>query len=110
MSSHIICSNVLYEVIRRFVPRMKKYSACCFGFAFFLQVHTLNAEFNYMVTRIEFHSSLTFQYFPYCFSAFASRKSFTIGTIVDMRAISVTWVVLGKIASLDSERGCRSPD
>ena len=26
------------------------------------------------------------------------RKSFTIGTIVDIRFISVTWVVSGKIA------------
>src|SRR2546421_12640003 len=46
--------------------------------------------------------------YSYCFWGFASRKSFTIGTIVVMRFISVTCVVLGKIASLDSERGEKS--
>lgn len=45
----------------------------------------------------------------YCFWDLASRKSFTIGTIVDMRFISVTCVVSGKIASLDADRGCMSP-
>ena len=45
----------------------------------------------------------------YCFWGFASRKSFTIGTIVDMRAISVTCVVSGKMANLEAERGCMSP-
>ena len=45
----------------------------------------------------------------YCFWGFASRKSFTIETIVDMRFISVTCVVAGKIANLDAERGCISP-
>ena len=43
------------------------------------------------------------------FAGFASRKSFIIGTIVDMRFIKVTWVVSGKIANLDAERGCMSP-
>ena len=45
----------------------------------------------------------------YCFDGFESRKSFTIGTIVVMRFISVTCVVSGKIASLDSGCGCMSP-
>ncbi len=45
----------------------------------------------------------------YCFWGFASRKSFIIGTITDMRFISVTCVVPGKIASLDAGRGCMSP-
>src|SRR5579862_2226538 len=40
---------------------------------------------------------------------FASRKSFTIGTIIDTRCISVTWVVLGKMANRDAVRGPRSP-
>ena len=40
---------------------------------------------------------------------FASRKSFTIGTIIVMRLIRVTCVVSGKIASLDSDRGPMSP-
>ena len=35
----------------------------------------------------------------------ASRKSFTIGTMMAMRCISVTWVVLGKMANRDAERG-----
>jgi hypothetical protein len=39
----------------------------------------------------------------------ASRKSFTTGTMMDMRCISVTWVVLGKMANRDAERGLRSP-
>src|SRR5207253_599222 len=39
----------------------------------------------------------------------ASRKSFTIGTMTDMRCISVTWVVLGKMANRDAERGFMSP-
>ena len=39
----------------------------------------------------------------------ASRKSFTIGTMMGKRCISVTWVVLGKMANRDAERGCRSP-
>src|ERR1700722_9516892 len=39
----------------------------------------------------------------------ASRKSFTIGTMMGMRCISVTWVVLGKIANRDAERGFMSP-
>src|SRR5262249_20971647 len=39
----------------------------------------------------------------------ASRKSFTIGTMTGMRCISVTWVVLGKMAKRDAERGFMSP-
>src|SRR6266545_421259 len=39
----------------------------------------------------------------------ASRKSFTIGTMTAMRCISVTWVVLGKMAKREAERGRRSP-
>src|SRR6184192_4169353 len=39
----------------------------------------------------------------------ASRKSFTIGTMTGMRCISVTWVVLGKMANRDVERGFMSP-
>src|SRR5438128_902029 len=39
----------------------------------------------------------------------ASRKSFTIGTMTGMRCISVTWVVLGKMANRDAERGFMSP-
>src|SRR5262249_9119252 len=39
----------------------------------------------------------------------ASRKSFTIGTMTAMRCISVTWVVLGKMANRDAERGFKSP-
>src|SRR5262245_24249890 len=39
----------------------------------------------------------------------ASRKSFTIGTMTAMRCISVTWVVLGKMANRDAERGFMSP-
>lgn len=46
-------------------------------------------------------------YFGFC--GFASKKSFTIGTITGMRSISVTWVVLGNTANLDAERGRRSP-
>jgi hypothetical protein len=47
--------------------------------------------------------------FYFCFCGFASRKSFTIGTIVVMRCISVTCVVSGNMANLDAERGRRSP-
>jgi hypothetical protein len=43
------------------------------------------------------------------FCGLASRKSFTIGTMTGMRSISVTWVVLGKMANRDAERGCMSP-
>ena len=43
------------------------------------------------------------------FWGFASRKSFTIGTMMGMRSISVTCVVLGNMANLDAERGCMSP-
>src|SRR6202043_3491919 len=39
----------------------------------------------------------------------ASRKSSTIGTMMGMRCISVTWVVLGKMANRDAERGFMSP-
>src|SRR5262249_26257477 len=39
----------------------------------------------------------------------ASRKAFTIGTMTDMRCISVTWVVLGKMANRDAESGLMSP-
>src|SRR5262245_54286707 len=39
----------------------------------------------------------------------ASRKSFTIGTMTGMRCISVTWVVLGKMANRDAESGLMSP-
>ena len=46
----------------------------------------------------------------YCFAGLASRKSLIIGMIVCPRDISVTWVVPGSMASLDSERGCRSPE
>ena len=47
---------------------------------------------------------------PHCFfCGFASKKSFTIGTMTSMRCISVTCVVLGKMANLDSERGRMSP-
>ena len=46
---------------------------------------------------------------PYCFCGLASRKSFTIGTMTGMRCISVTCVVLGKMANLDAERGRMSP-
>ncbi len=35
----------------------------------------------------------------------ALRKSFTIGTMMGMRCISVTWVVSGKMANRDAERG-----
>lgn len=45
----------------------------------------------------------------FCFCGFASRKSFTIGTIVVIRCISVTCVVSGNMANLDAERGRRSP-
>jgi Kef-type K+ transport system membrane component KefB len=41
----------------------------------------------------------------YCLCGFASKKSFTIGTMTGMRSISVTCVVLGKMANLDAERG-----
>ena len=47
---------------------------------------------------------------PHCvFCGFASRKSFTIGTMTFMRCISVTCVVCGNMANLDSERGRMSP-
>jgi len=39
----------------------------------------------------------------------ASRKSFTMGTMVELRSISVTWVVLGRMANRDAERGPMSP-
>ena len=39
----------------------------------------------------------------------ASRKSFTMGTMMDWRSISITWVVLGRMANRDAERGPRSP-
>src|SRR4051812_29411644 len=39
----------------------------------------------------------------------ALRKSFTIGTMTGMRCISVTWVVSGKMANRDAERGPMSP-
>jgi hypothetical protein len=45
----------------------------------------------------------------HCFCGFASRKSFTIGTMTGMRNISVTCVVFGNMANLDSERGPMSP-
>ena len=45
----------------------------------------------------------------YCFCGFAPKKSFTIGTITGMGSISVTCVVLGNMATLDSERGRMSP-
>ncbi len=45
----------------------------------------------------------------YCLCGFASKKSFTIGTMTGMRSISVTCVVLGKMANLDAERGRMSP-
>src|SRR2546423_9326681 len=60
------------------------------------------------VARIVPSELLFLKIYSYCFWGFASRKSFTIGTIVVMRFISVTCVVLGKIASLDSERGEKS--
>ncbi len=41
---------------------------------------------------------------PYRFCGFASRKSFSIGTMTGMRSISVTCVVLGKMANLDADR------
>jgi len=40
-----------------------------------------------------------------CYCGLASRKSSTIGTMIGIRSISVAWVVLGKMASLDAERG-----
>src|SRR5258708_2378343 len=42
------------------------------------------------------------------FGGLASRKSFTIRTIMDMRFISVTCVVSRNIANLDGGRGCNS--
>jgi predicted alpha/beta hydrolase len=45
----------------------------------------------------------------HCFGGFASRKSFTIGTMTGMRSINVTCVVFGKMANLDAERGRMSP-
>ena len=39
----------------------------------------------------------------------ASRKSFTMGTMMDMRCSSVTWVVLGRMANREAERGRMSP-
>ncbi len=45
----------------------------------------------------------------YSFCGFASKKSFTIGTMTGMRSISVMCVVLGNMANLDAERGRRSP-
>jgi hypothetical protein len=47
--------------------------------------------------------------FFYCFCGFASKKSFTIGTMTGLRSISVTCVVLGSTANLDAERGRMSP-
>src|SRR5262249_53589941 len=47
--------------------------------------------------------------FSYCFGGLASRKSFTIGTMMGMRCISVTCVVSGKMANRDAERGLMSP-
>ena len=52
---------------------------------------------------------LFLEIYSYCFWGFASRKSFTIGTIVDMRAISVTSVVSGKMANLEAEYKKLSP-
>ncbi len=46
----------------------------------------------------------------YCFAGLKSRKSLIIGMIVWPRDISVTCVVSGKIATLDAERGPRSPE
>ena len=47
---------------------------------------------------------------PHCFfCGSASKKSFTIGTMTSMRCISVTCVVLGKMANRDSERVFMSP-
>src|SRR6266481_1234734 len=47
---------------------------------------------------------------PHCaLYGLASRKSFTIGTMTVMRCISVTWVVSGKMANRDAERGFMSP-
>ena len=39
----------------------------------------------------------------------ASRKSFTMGTMMETRCSSVTWVVLGRMANRDVERGLMSP-
>ena len=46
---------------------------------------------------------------PHGFCGLASRKSFTIGMITDLRSISVTCVVLGRMANRDAERGRMSP-
>jgi hypothetical protein len=45
----------------------------------------------------------------YCFYGFALKKSFAIGTMIGMRSIKVTCVVLGSMANLDAERGRMSP-
>ena len=39
----------------------------------------------------------------YCFCGFASKKSFTIGTMMDIRSISMMCVVLGNMANLDAD-------
>src|SRR6185436_2610566 len=46
---------------------------------------------------------------PYFFCASAARNSLIIGTSTPALSISVTCVVFGNTASLDSERGRRSP-
>ena len=45
----------------------------------------------------------------YCFCDLASRKSFVMGMMTLRFSISVTCVVFGKMANLDSERRRRSP-
>ena len=46
---------------------------------------------------------------PYFFGDVASRKSFTMGMMAVPFSISVTCVVFGRTANLDSERGRKSP-
>jgi hypothetical protein len=44
-----------------------------------------------------------------CFCDLASRKSVTIGMMALAFSIGETWLVFGRTANLDSERGRRSP-
>jgi hypothetical protein len=84
-----------------------------------LHLHTLNTESYYLVAWVEFHLCFNVAFAQrkmkisgtqIHFCDFESRKSLIIGTIVDMRFISVTCVVSGNMANLDAERSPRSPE